>query len=320
MSATSTISGVQRAAILLTTINRQLAKDLLRQLSAEDVESVSIEMARLGGVDSSTRAEVLHEFQGEFVQEPVTSSPANEYREAPNSLGEIPSTRNEPFSFLHRLSGGQIAALMTDEHPQAMALVMSFLPPALAADFLRRLSKDLQLDVARRVASLDVARPDVIHDVEQNLLVRMEVGLQPADIAGGIPRLAQILNVSDRQTNREILGALEQKDSQLVDQLHGMLFAFEELNRLDAQSFKQVIAEVDPNQWCTALKGASEGIVDYVLEHMDNEEARLLREEIEHLGPVRVSDVEAMQQSIVDVVLQLEEAGRIVVHGRAKTI
>jgi len=318
MPTTSTISGTKRAAILLTTIDRQLAKDLLRHLSPDEVEAVSVEMARLGNIEHNTRSEILGEFQGAFSVEPTTNN-VSDFRESSTSFVESPSTRSEPFAFLHRLSGGQIAALMADEHPQTMALVISFLPPALAADFLRRLSKDFQIDVARRVASLDAARPDVIHDVEQNLLGRMEVGLQAADVAGGIPRLAQILNVADRRTNREILGGLEQNDAQLVDQLHGMLFTFDELNRLDSHAMKQVIAEIDPSQWATALKGASEEVADHVIENLDEDEARMLREELEHLGPVRVSDVEAMQQGIVDSVLRLEETGRIVVHGRART-
>ncbi|MBM83929.1 MAG: flagellar motor switch protein FliG [Planctomycetaceae bacterium] len=317
MSVAQTNDGTARAAILLSSIDRSLAKDIMRQLSTEQVEAVSIKMASLDSVDEQDEQQVWEQFQSEIARasdESNSEESAGLATDPASPIGE----RNEPFAFLNKLSGGQIAALMANEHPQTIALVMSFLPTQRAAEFLKRLPKEFQSEVARRVASLDAARPDVIHDIAQTLMARMQVGLQTTDVAGGVPRLAQILNVSDKRTNREILGALEQADLQLVNQLHEMMFSFEDLRRLSPAAIKAVVQEVDTTQWATALKAASEEISEYIFEQMDPEQATLLREELEFLSPVRVSDVEMMQQSIVDTVLRLESAGRIVVPGRSR--
>ncbi|HID22014.1 MAG TPA: flagellar motor switch protein FliG, partial [Planctomycetaceae bacterium] len=133
------------------------------------------------------------------------------------------------------------------------------------------------------------------------------------EVTGGVQLVAQILNVTDRATNKGILENLEQEDAELVEEIQRLMFVFEDLLKLDDKSIQRLLKEVDNSQWALALKGASEEIKQKVLNNLSQRAAELLREEMEYLGPVRVSDVEAAQQQIVDTVRRLEDAGEIVI-------
>ncbi|MGZ0169659.1 MAG: flagellar motor switch protein FliG, partial [Planctomycetales bacterium] len=198
--------------------------------------------------------------------------------------------------------------------PQTIALIMSNLPTGLAADILKELPPDKQLDVVRRVASMEQTSPEFVEMVEASLKKRMgSLFGQQSDQVGGVPLVAQILNVADRATSKNILDTMGQESEELVDEIQRLMFVFDDISKLDDKSIQAVLKEVDNGQWAMALKGASPDIKGKILGNLSKRAGENLEEEMGYLGPVRVSDVERVQQEIVDTVRRLEEAGTITV-------
>jgi flagellar motor switch protein FliG len=201
-----------------------------------------------------------------------------------------------------------------EEHPQTIALILSHLPSGLAAEVLGGLPSNKQLEVVRRVANMEQTSPEVVRDVEKSLETRMRsMFMQQLEKAGGVQSVAQILNVTDRMTNKAILESLEQEDPELVEQIRRLMFVFDDLMKLDDKSIQMLLKEVENSQWALALKGASEELKQKIMGNLSQRASAMLAEEMQYLGPVRVSDVEATQQLIVDAVRRLEDAGEIVI-------
>jgi flagellar motor switch protein FliG len=219
-----------------------------------------------------------------------------------------------PFGFLHKAGPENLLTFVVEEHPQTIALILSHLPSALAAQVLSGLPSTKQLEVVRRVATMEQTSPEVVRDVEKSLEGRMTTTFnQQLEKAGGVSSVAQMLNVTDRMTNKSILESLEQESPELVDQIRRLMFVFDDLMKLDDKSIQALLKEVENAQWALALKGASEELRTKIMGNLSQRAAAMLQEEIQYLGPVRVSDVEAAQQAIVDTVRRLEDSGEIVV-------
>lgn len=323
---------LRKAAILLLTLEKPVAAEVLSQLPRDYVERVSLEIARLEGVTKEEQEEVVGEF-GEQARNRLAIESggvdiAGDLLE--QSLGKdgagaiLDSVRQTissvPFSFLQKAGADNLITFIVEEHPQTIALIMSHLPPGLGAEVLGGLPANKQIEVIRRVATMEQTNPEVVRDVEASLERRMTSTFnQNLEAAGGIPTVAQILNVADRMTNKGILETLEQDDPELVDEIKRLMFVFDDLLKLDDRAIQALLKEVDTAQWATALKGASSEITDRILGNLSQRAAELLREEMDFLGPVRVSDVEAMQQQIVDAVRRLEDAGTIQISGGGET-
>jgi flagellar motor switch protein FliG len=224
------------------------------------------------------------------------------------------SLSSVPFGFLHKAGPENLLTFVVEEHPQTIALILSHLPSALAAQVLSGLPSTKQLEVVRRVATMEQTSPEVVRDVEKSLEGRMTTTFnQQLEKAGGVSSVAQMLNVTDRMTNKSILESLEQESPELVDQIRRLMFVFDDLMKLDDKSIQALLKEVENAQWALALKGASEELRTKIMGNLSQRAAAMLLEEIQYLGPVRVSDVEAAQQAIVDTVRRLEDSGEIVV-------
>jgi flagellar motor switch protein FliG len=222
------------------------------------------------------------------------------------------SMSSVPFGFLQKAGVESLATFIVEEHPQTIALIMSHLPSSMSAELLSALPSNKQLEVIRRIANMEQTSPEVVRDVEASLESRMTSTFnQQMEKAGGVPMVAEILNVADRVTNKGILENLQEEDAELVEEIRRLMFVFEDLLKLSDKSIQVLLKEVDNSQWAVALKGASDEIKQKILGNLSQRAAELLREEMEYLGPVRVSDIENMQQQIVDVVRRLEDSGDI---------
>ncbi len=222
--------------------------------------------------------------------------------------------QKKPFSFLQRAESENLLTFIQEEHAQTIALILSHLPSSLAAEVLAGLPSNKQLEVIRRVANMEQTSPEVIHDVEKSLESRMSSAFnQQLEKAGGVQAVAQILNVTDRMTNKGILENLQEDDPELVEQIKRLMFTFDDLSKLDDKSIRALLKEVENSQWAMALKGASEELKQKIMGNLSQRAAATLQEDMEYLGPVRVSDVEAMQQVIVDTVRRLEDSGEITI-------
>lgn len=319
---------LRKSAILLLSLDKALAAEVLAGLPREQVEKLTLEIARIDDVSREQQESVLDEFQGKLAElTPIERGGlnfANELLEqslgkdnAGSILESVRQTMNAvPFAFLQKTGAENLLTFIQEEHPQTIALIMSHLPAQMAADVLSGLPSTKQLDVIRRVAHMEQTSPEVISDIEKTLRNRLNSSFNTKlEKAGGVPMVAQILNVTDRMTNKGILESLEQQDIELADEIRRLMFVFDDLLKLDDKSIQVLLKEVDNSQWSVALKGANDEIKQKVFGNLSQRAAEMLKEEMEYLGPVRLSDVEAMQQQIVDTVRRLEDSGEIVVAG-----
>ena len=322
------MDGTRKAAIFLLSLEKPVAAEVLSQLPHDQVERVMLEIARMDDVSRDQLEGVLDEFRDTILdQVPMERGGitfANELLE--QSLGKEgagailenvrQSINSVPFAFLQKAGAENLLTFISEEHPQTIALIMSHLPTSLSAEVLGGLPSNKQLEVVRRVATMEQTSPEVVSDIERTLRTRMmSLFNQNTEKAGGVAAVAQILNVTDRMTNKGILESLDQEDHDLADEIRRLMFVFDDLLKLDDKAIQALLKEVDNSQWSVALKGATEEIKTRILSNLSQRAAEMLKEEMDYLGPVRLSDVETMQQQIVDAVRRLEESGQIVVAG-----
>jgi len=316
------LSDVQKAAVLLTALPEEEAAEILSRLDSKQVELVSIEIARLRGVSNDQQEQVILQFADStpdashdmggieraknLVQKALGSKAAGTLDNIRQSIEEV------PFAFLRNVDSQNILTYVADEHPQTIALILSHLPASASAAILAGLPPERQLSVVQRVAHMGQTSPDMIKEVEAGLERRMSsVMSQSFENAGGVDAVAEILNVSDRATERSILENLTHEDPDLVDDIRRLMFVFEDINKFSNKDIQTVLKNVENSQWGMALKGASQTLRDKVFANMSARGAEMLREEMQYLGAVKLSAVELKQQEIVDVVRRLEDAGEI---------
>jgi flagellar motor switch protein FliG len=342
------MTGIRKAAVVLRSLDKALAAEVMAQMGEQDVQSLTKEMAGLEDVDRDEQDAAVEEFCNvglahlhierggmESARDLLERSLGKEKAGAVlnravleraifdrNILDRAPqSLTSVPFGFLQNLGPENLIAFVAEEHPQTIALILSHLPAHLAAQVLAGLPSTRQLDVVRRVATMEPASPDVLHDIEKGLESRIQAMFhQPPERASGVTSVAQMLNVTDRLTNKSILAGLGQESPELVDQIRRLMFVFDDLTKLDDRSIQKLVEEIELSQWALSLKGASEKLKDRILENLAQHDAALLQDEIGDLGPVRISDVETAQQAIVAAVHRLEEAGEIVLVGEAQRL
>jgi flagellar motor switch protein FliG len=320
------MTGIRKAAVVLLSLDKALAAEVMSQLRKEEVEALTMEIARLDDVTKEEQDGAIEEFYNQGVARVHIERGGMDYAHdlLEQSLGKDKasaildnvkqSLSSVPFGFLHKAGPENLLTFVVEEHPQTIALILSHLPSALAAQVLSGLPSTKQLEVVRRVATMEQTSPEVVHDVEKSLEGRMTTTFnQQLEKAGGVSAVAQMLNVTDRMTNKSILESLEQESPELVDQIRRLMFVFDDLMKLDDKSIQALLKEVENAQWALALKGASEELRTKIMGNLSQRAAAMLLEEIQYLGPVRVSDVEAAQQAIVDTVRRLEDSGEIVV-------
>jgi flagellar motor switch protein FliG len=225
--------------------------------------------------------------------------------------------RRTPFSFLQKAEASNLLTFIQDEHPQTIALIVSHLAPGKSAEILGGLPSQKQVEVIKRIANMEQTNPDVIREVERGLEGRLSNMLtQRLEKTGGVDTVAEMLNLVDRATEKGILEGLEADDPDLVEQIRRLMFVFEDVMLVDDKGIQSVLKEIDNDELALALKTASDELKDKIFKNMSERASELIKEDMEYMGPVRVSDVEAAQQRIVDVVRRLEEAGEIIIAGR----
>jgi len=323
---TTQLPPLTKAAILLMSLPEDDAAALMGKLSPRQIESVSIEIANLSQINAVEQMLVINEFaatdpnslggdQGGLevakllVKKALGGDTANTLDNVQQSIEAL------PFGFLKKVDSQNLITFLIDEHPQTIALIMSHLPPTYGAEILSGLTEDRQLQVIRRVANMGQTNPEVIKQVEAGLASRMEnVMSQSFENAGGVPSVAEMLNVSDRSTERTLMERLGEDDPDLVDNIRRLMFVFDDITKLGEKDVQTILKNVESAQWAMALKGASGELKEKVLGNMSKRAAAMLEEEMDYLGAVRVSEVESVQQQIVDTIRRLEDAGEISTH------
>jgi flagellar motor switch protein FliG len=324
--AADTLTGPQKAAVLLVQLGKERSALILKSLRESEVEEVLGEIARLRNVDTGTVDSVLEEFQSlaaarryygqggmDFAREVLEATMGPE--KAAELLARMEASLVEmPFEFLRRADARQVLSFLQDEHPQTVALVLAHMRSDQAAIVLSGMPDDLQADVAHRVAVMESSSPEVVRQVEAILERKLSSVLQSNDfsVAGGLQPLVDIINHSDRATERLILEGLERRDPALAEQVRSQMFMFEDICNLDDRSVQLVLRQVDGKELATALKGVRQDVRDKIMTNMSERAAVNLADEIEVLGPVRLTSVEEAQAKVIQTIRSLEESGQII--------
>ncbi|MEX0745789.1 MAG: flagellar motor switch protein FliG [Phycisphaeraceae bacterium] len=325
----SQLSGVRKAAILLLALDQEASTTMLRQLPPAMVEEVTRELASLGEITKSTRDQVLKEFYDLAVAQTWASEGGLDYartllmdcldpKEADRILQQISTqVRRTPFAFLQKAESTNLLTFIQDEHPQTIALIVSHLPHHKASEILGGLPTPKQIEVVKRVANMEQTNPEVITEVERGLEARLANMLnQSFEKIGGVNTVAEMLNLVDRTTEKSIMEGLEAEDPDLVEEIRRLMFVFEDILLVNDKGIQAVLKEVENDELGLALKTASPELREKIFSNMSERAAKLIQEDMEYMGPVRVADVEQSQQRIVDVVRRLEDAGEIIISGR----
>ncbi|MHC4774390.1 MAG: flagellar motor switch protein FliG [Planctomycetota bacterium] len=323
------LDGVVKAAIVLLSLDHDVAGELLKHLPTGMVEEVTRAVASLQDVPASLSEQVVEEFYSLGLATVHSKQGGLQYAKtllrdsldgglADKVISTIQTqVQRSPFSFLQKAASDNLLTFIQDEHPQTIALIICHLPHNKASEVLVGLPADKQVEVVRRVANMEQTSPEVVAEVESGLESRLSSMLVASmDKVGGVSTTAEILNLCDRSTEKAILDGIESDDPDLVESIRRLMFVFEDILKVNDKGIQAVLKEIDNEELCLALKTASEDLKEKIFSNMSSRAATLIKEDMEYMGPVRLSDVEGAQQRIVDVVRRLEEAGEIIISGR----
>lgn len=320
------LSGREKAAILMISLGPDTSAKVMKHLREDDIDLLTLEIAATRKVDQQTREQVLSEFTDLCLAQRYIDEGGIEYAKAvlEKALGVeqasavmrrlTASLQVRPFDFARKADPAQLLNFLEGEAPQTVALVLSHLPPAQAGAVMASLGPDHQVEVTRRIASMEGTSPEVVNEIER-VLERKIVSLAGADYTrtGGIPAIVEILNNVDRQTEKTILSTLDVEAPELSEEIKRRMFLFEDIIYLDDRSVQRFLREVDPSRELPlALKAASDEVKDKIFRNMSQRAVETLKESIDYLGPVRIRDVEEAQQQIVGTIRRLEEQGDII--------
>lgn len=326
MTATLSEAGIRKAAVLLVQLGQDRAAKVLGHLHEREVEAISSEISKLESLGVEETEAVLSEFRElatahanilhggpDFARALLEESLGKERAESiMNRLAA--SAMQLPFQFLHRADTRQLLSFISGEHPQVVAVVLAHMPSDRATVVLAGLDPERQADVAHRIAVMDRATPDVLRQLESCLERRMSSVLQPSDFSavGGVEPLIEIINRSDRSTERLIVEALESRDPELAEEVKSRMFVFENIVMLEDRDMQLVLRQVETADLAMALKGVSDEVRSKVTGNMSERAATTLLEDVELLGAVLLRQVEEAQQNVIRTIRQLEESGEIV--------
>ena len=320
------LSGREKIAILMVALGNEIAAEIYKLLDDPTIELITLEIANLRKITPELKLEVMKEAQEILMAREFMARGGVEYardileralgpERAQNLLTRITaSLQVRPFDFMRHTDAQQVLSFIQGEHPQTIALILSYLEASQAAMIISGLPAVMQAEVAKRIAKMDRITPEVLREVERVLERKLSTVMgQDFTLAGGIDAVVSIINSADRGTERNIMEYLEENDPELAEEIKKRLFVFEDIIRLDDRSLQRVLREVDMKELGLALKGATEDLRGKFFKNMSKRAAEMLQEDMDYMGPVRVKDVEDSQQKVVNIVRSLEEAGEIII-------
>lgn len=320
------LTGKQKVAILIISLGQKISVKLLKLLSEEEIEEITLEIANFKKVDPNLQEEILTEFYNLAVAQEFIMQGGVEYARgiledavgggrAEEIIGRLSSfLRITPFDFLKHTDAKQLLSFIQGEHPQTISLILSYLDPEDAAPVLSGLPPETQVDVAQRIAAMDRTSPEVIREVERVLEQKVSA-VMTTEIAqaGGVKNLVEVLNRVDRSTEKAIMENLEDSDPELADEVKRLMFVFEDIKLLDDRAIQTVLGQADKKDLSLALKSVSDELKEKILRNMSQRAAASMQEDMDFMGPVRLKDVEDAQQRVVNIIRRLEDSGEIII-------
>ena len=325
-NADDKISGLQKASILLIALGPEKSAMIFKHLKEEEIEELTLEIANTRSITPQVKDEVIDEFyQVCLAQQYIAEGGINYAKEllekalgaekAMDVIGKLTaSLQVKPFEFVRKTEASQLLNFIQDEHPQTIALILSYLPLAQSASIVASLPPERQADVAKRIALMDRTSPDVVKEVEKVLESKLaSLVNQDYTIIGGVDAVVDILNTVDRSTEKHIMETLEIEEPELADEIRKKMFVFEDILLLDDRAIQRVLRDVDNNDLAMALKSSNEQVQNTIFNNMSKRLAVMIKEDMDFMGPVRMKDVEEAQQKIVNIIRKLEDSGEIVI-------
>lgn len=326
MYESNEMTNQQKAAILFIAMGPENSALLFKHLDEDAIEKLTLEIAGQRKVTQEQKNKVISEFYQMMMAKDYISAGGLDYaREVlEKALGSdkavdiinrlTSSLQIRPFDFARKTDPAQLLNFIQNEHPQTIALIMAYLSPDQSAAILSELPPDRQVEVAKRIATMDRTSPDVLRDVERILERKLSsLVTQDFTVAGGVDAIVEVLNRVDRATERTIIENLEVQNPELAEEIKRLMFVFEDIIVLDDRSLQMVLREVDSKDLALALKATSPEVGEKVYKNMSKRAGDMLKEEIEYMGPVKIRDVEEAQQKVVNIIRKLEESGEIIV-------
>ena len=327
-SATSEMGfkGVQRAAILLISLGPERSAGIFKHLKEEEIEEMTLEIANIRSVTPQVKEAVITEFYELCLAQQYIAEGGIGYakdllekalgsEKAMDVIGKLTaSLQVKPFEFVRKTDATQLINFIQDEHPQTIALILSYLAPSQSALVMSALPPERQADVARRIAVMDRTSPDIIKEVEKVLESKLaSLVNQDYTIIGGVDAVVEILNTVDRGTERHIMETLEVEAPELAEEIRKKMFVFEDILLLDDRAIQRVLRDVENNDLTMAMKSTKDEGKEAIFNNMSKRLAVMIKEDMDFMGPVRMKDVEEAQQKIVNVIRKLEDSGEIVI-------
>ena len=323
----SNYTGRQKAAILLITLGPEKSAQIFQHLREDEIETLTLEIANITTVLPEVKEAVLNEFyQISLAQQYITEGGITYAKQIlEKALGEdkayeiitkmTSSLQVKPFDFVRKAEASQIINFIQNEHPQTIALILSYLKPQQAGQVLQELAEDKQADVVRRIAVMNRTSPEVIKEVESALEKKLSTLVTEGyTVIGGIDSVVDILNSVDRTTEKNIIDTLEIEDYELSDEIRNKMFVFDDIVNLDNRSVQTILRQdIDNKELAIALKGASEEVQEIIFNNLSTRLGAMIKEDMEFMGPVRKADVDEAQQKIVAIIRRLQDAGEIIV-------
>ena len=323
------LSKTQKAAIALVAFGPEVCAQVLRGMREHELEELTIEIANLRDVSPAVENKVIEDCYNIFMARQYVSQGGVDFamevlekvvggHKAKEIMKRVEgSLRTTGFNLLQTIDPKQLASFIQQEHPQTIALVLTQLKPDQASAVLSEMTPEIQSEVSYRIATMEKISPDVLREIEQTLQTHFASGMSGAlDVSGGAKKIAEILNLMETSAEKHIIQSIEAEDTDLAGEIKNMMFVFDDLVLLDDRSIQSVLKEVETKDLSIALKAATDDVKGKIFNNVSDRVGTMIREEMEFMGPMRLSDVEAAQQRVVEAVRRLEEEGQIVVSGR----
>ncbi len=320
------LTGVQKAAVLLIALGPEKSAEIFKHLKEDEIEELTLEIANTRSISPQVKENVLNEFYQVCLAQQYIAEGGISYakelldkalggEKAQEVISKLTaSLQVRPFEFVRKTDPSQVLNFIQDEHPQTIAMILSYLTPTQAAMIMSALTPEVQADVAKRIATMDRTSPDVIKEVERVLERKLSSLInQDYTIVGGVDAIVGILNTVDRSTEKHIMESLEIEEPELADEIRKKMFVFEDIMLLDDRAIQRVLRDVDNNDLSVALKGANEEVQNTIFKNLSKRLAAMIKEDMEFMGPVRMKDVEEAQQKIVGIIRKLEDSAEIVI-------
>ena len=327
-SLTGKLTGPQKTAILILALGDAFASEVFKKFERTEITAVSKAMAKLDSINKEQAEEVLREFnQAMTIGKEMLYGGPEQVRKMISSNLDSDTARYildeldfdsgpTPFKELGNVSPKILAQILRNEHPQTLALILGHLPPENAGNLLQQMSPGVRAEVLIRLAKLEAVADEMLVEVDRVLQSQLiAIGGKEGRKVGGVNSVAEILNAIDRATEEEIMADIEEESAQLAEEIKQLMFVFEDIMKIDDRGIREILKEISNEDLTLALKASPEELREKFFKNLSERAGNMIREDLEIMGPVKLSEVEGAQQNIVKQVRRLEAEGRIVIAG-----